>query len=746
MTSRLQRAATLGIAAGLLGVAASLVPRVLELEENAGLSWLFALRGPAPPPADVAVVSIDAESAAALGVPSAPDRWPRSLHADLVDRLARAGAAAVVFDIIFDRARRSADDARFAAALERAGNVILLERLRSETIPVGVAGAAAVVDKRVPPIPPLKRAAIATAPFPLPVVPVKVGQFWTFGRGTGGAPTLPSVALQAYALPAYDALVERLYRLRPALRGALPEHCAELRDARPLERVVAKLRGIFRADPSLAGEMLTALDGESPPGAPPEAAARTAMLRALIDLYGGGDSRYLDYYGPQRSILTVPYHEVLQLMPGDELSRALRGRVVFVGFSERQQPEQRDDFYSTFSERSGLNLGGVEIAATAFANLSHGRAVEPLTIPAHLALALGWGALLGAAFTVLPTMLSIGAAAVLGSLYLALAAQLFGASGTWLPLIVPLFVQVPAALFAAVLWSYARARNQAQRIQRAIGYYLPARVVDRLARETVDARSSAQLLHGTCLVTDAEQYTALAERIAPAELRELMNDYYAVLFKDVERHGGFVSDIVGDSMVAVWASAEPDAVARASACRAALEMLADIEPFNRAKVHRELPTRIGLHSGEVLLGSVGAERHFEYRAIGDIVNTASRIQALNKRLGTRLLVSAATLEGTAGFAVRPLGRFLLAGKTAAESVCELTGPDAGRNGELAAGFAEALAAFAAEHWAEAARRFEDLGRQFPADGPTRFYRELSARYRREGPGPAWRGAVPVSSK
>ena len=125
--------------------------------------------------------------------------------------------------------------------------------------------------------------------------------------------------------------------------------------------------------------------------------------------------------------------------------------------------------------------------------------------------------------------------------------------------------------------------------------------------------------------------------MSPAELAALVNDYYQAIFRVVQKYGGEISDTAGDSMIAVWASSRPDAAARLRAAQAALAILDAVEEFNRAHADSPLPTRVGLESGEMLLGNIGAEQRYEYRAVGDIVNTASRIQGLNQMLGTRVL-------------------------------------------------------------------------------------------------------------
>jgi len=192
----------------------------------------------------------------------------------------------------------------------------------------------------------------------------------------------------------------------------------------------------------------------------------------------------------------------------------------------------------------------------------------------------------------------------------------------------------------------------------------------------------------------------------------------------VQQHGGFIADISGDSMVATWAAARPDENLRQQACLAALDMLEQVAAFNASRGAQKLPTGIGLDSGELLLGNVGFAQRLQYRAVGDIVNTASRIQGLNRQLGTHVLLSASALCSLPGFATRKVGEFVLVGKTQAIEVHELLGAGdeaVERSRFLVARFEEALALFARRKWAQARSGFEDLLRTVPSDGPSRFY-------------------------
>jgi adenylate cyclase len=213
----------------------------------------------------------------------------------------------------------------------------------------------------------------------------------------------------------------------------------------------------------------------------------------------------------------------------------------------------------------------------------------------------------------------------------------------------------------------------------------------------------------------------------------------------VQAHGGEISDTAGDSMVAVWASGKPDAGARLRAARASLAILAAVEEFNRSHPDSPLPTRVGLETGEMLLGNIGGEQRYEYRAVGDIVNTASRIQGLNQLLGTRVLLSATTIAGV-DLPARDLGTFLLRGKRLPVAVLEpIDGGECALDARGIAEFAAALAAFRRGDWQTAEAGFAALAARFPDDGPSRYYDALSRAMRRDPPA-SWTGAVRVTAK
>jgi adenylate cyclase len=182
----------------------------------------------------------------------------------------------------------------------------------------------------------------------------------------------------------------------------------------------------------------------------------------------------------------------------------------------------------------------------------------------------------------------------------------------------------------------------------------------------------------------------------------------------------------------VWAGKAGDPQLKKAALHAALAICEAVASFNRQHTATPMPIRIGIDAGEVLLGAVGGSGRYVPTVLGDVPNTASRLEALNKLLETRVLASSAALTGVQGLIVRPLGQFELRGKSRSVEVVEIMGPadTSGENAALAADFAMALAAYHAGRFDDAAQLFEAVLRRHPNDGPSAYFsteiRRLSA--------------------
>lgn len=233
-----------------------------------------------------------------------------------------------------------------------------------------------------------------------------------------------------------------------------------------------------------------------------------------------------------------------------------------------------------------------------------------------------------------------------------------------------------------------------------------------------------------CLITDAERYTTLTEAMPPGAVVDLVNRYFAALFAPVLDNGGEISDVKGDGLLALWNAESAGAAFKNRVCRACLEIVEQVDGLNRRQPAHRLPTRLGVDFGPIAIARVGARERFEYRPVGDPVNTASRLEELNKLLQTKILVSDSFAQDVSGFVFRDVGSFRLRGKQSPTRVRELVG-EAGRCDESTLQrcheFGEAVAQYRAGNGHDAQRRFRSLCLSDPADGAARYYlRQLEA--------------------
>ncbi|MBA3967802.1 MAG: adenylate/guanylate cyclase domain-containing protein, partial [Nitrospirales bacterium] len=664
----------------------------------------------------------------------------------------------IVFDLFFKDIGSQEENAAFAEAMRVAGNVILFEKLTttgSQTYPVRS-------SIRIPPTAQLAQAATGLASHPLPTSSLRVNQFWLFDPNNPHWATLPVLALQLHARDLFGELLELLREVVPNEAAMLPQRPQDIHGPDGIQHLVKALRTIFTSHPNLGATLL----GRLPiPHSEPEA-ENTRLLASLIRAYSAEDSQFIDFYGPPRTVFTVPYFCVLTSCSSQRLGRPssfdFSGKVVFVGLSETVQSEQQDRFPTVFTSKDGLDLSGVEIAATAFANLLERHHVTPLPLYLHLSVLLVWGILVGTAgFLMSTTRLQhrsglliaslAGLGLWLGMVYFGVIVWVFITQALWFPLVIPLLVQLPLGLFAALFSTYRDVNRQRLITEKALADYVPAPVIKPLARRIEEIQSQGQAVHGLCLLTDAEGYTKVSEALEehPDQLQALMNRYFEALCAPVRKQGGMVSDITGDAVLAIWPAGMLTPELRKTVCETALDLLAAVARFNKSEPGYSLPTRVGLSGGPMFTGDVGAGEYFSYIPLGDIVNTASRIENLNKQLGTRLLASQLVVKDLSGILTRKVGIFQLIGKTRPvviyELLCRETEADAMCQ-EAIHFFSHGLEFFHARRWDQAEESFRTCIHHRGEDGPSHFYLSLCSHYRSHPPSPDWQGTVILTTK
>ena len=266
------------------------------------------MRAAQPAPSDLTVVGINSRTGLALNLPRFPHDWSRTVHADLINKLLEENAGIIVFDIDFSRSKTVNEDKVLARAISEANQIVLFERLdaRRERVfrPSGDDAGWIWAEQKQSPTKTLAQAARGLGPFPLPKVDQAAFEFWAFKPSAGGAPTTPAVALQLKALDFYDGWRSALREAKAVGTEALPASASEVKQASDIERLMQKLRRMFREDASLEQRVRKAIERIYSENENGEA---RRLLTALAALYAGPDNYFINFYGPPGTIQTLPY-------------------------------------------------------------------------------------------------------------------------------------------------------------------------------------------------------------------------------------------------------------------------------------------------------------------------------------------------------------------------------------------------------------------------------------------------------
>jgi adenylate cyclase len=732
------RSLAAGMVTALCGLALILTPLGTTFERTFGLDWLFKVRGAREPPPDIAIVAINSRTGAALGLPRLPHDWSRTVHARLVERLVEQNARGIVFDIDFSRPKPGDEDAILAHAIAQADRVVLFEWLagRRERVvtPDGGDGGWTWVEQLQPPTEVLALAAKALGPFPLPKIDQAAFEFWAFKSSAGDVPTTAAVALQLTALPIYEEWLAVLKEARAPGAEQLPAQAAELKGPKDIQQLMQTLRQMFKGDASLqrrVGEVLDRVHGK-------QQAETHGLLAALAGLYAGPDNYYINFYGPPGTVHTIPYQSLLTGEGGETAARSgnLSNNMAFVGYSDLYDPDQPDRFYTSFTGKDGVDLSGVEIMATAYANLLSQRTLLPSDMMTSALTVLAFGLLVGILVYLLPATAAVPVAFAFTAIYAAILQWRFNEADLWLPLAIPALVQLPLALLIGLMGQYLLKRRKEEQMTRAIRYYLPEQVVQDLTERQVDPTTLNRVVFGTCLATDMSDFIALAESKSPQELAIFMNAYFDALAHALKRHSVDVMEFRADMIMCAWVAPERSPAMCRKGMHAAIEVSEIITHFAEQHGSRHFKPRVGLHDGDVYVGHTGGGGKFLYSIVGDAANTASRLESLNKHLGTHVLAAESVARDADEILSRPLGAFRLRGKAEPTAVVEILGRRDSvmtKHLDLCARFAEGLAAFQRKDWGTAAVLFESMTKSFAEDGPSRYYWLRCLKYASEPP-------------
>ena len=364
--------------------------------------------------------------------------------------------------------------------------------------------------------------------------------------------------------------------------------------------------------------------------------------------------------GPEAGTPAIPAYpaHIAAMLPPDWL----RGKAIMVGSDLPQEDRHRTPFAAAFGNREGT-IPGVFIHAFALAQFIDGRARPPWTLAEAAALTTVTA---GAGFAI--AALSLPLPATLGLMLAALALPWAGgfvlalAGGPVAAPLTPSLALVLAVGFGSVLTGRRRLAEK-RFIESAFSRYVSPAVLAEIQADPSKLRLGGERRELTFVFTDIAGFTTLSENLPPDRVAALLNRYLDGMSAIVLEHSGTIDKFIGDAVVALFGApvAHEDDPDRAVACALAMDAFASRFCAENVEAGFGI-TRIGVNSGPAVVGNFGGSARFDYTAIGDTVNTAARLEGLNKYLGTRVAVGGEAMARCRRHRFLPVAEVVLKGK------------------------------------------------------------------------------------
>ena len=723
-------------------IVASLSLRVWDPSPVARLRSLVfdAYQGVSPrafnPDLPVRIIDIDEESLKEIG----QWPWPRTILADLIDKLAANGAAAIGVDMVFPEPDRMSP----ANALHFWPQSDALASLRKEVekLPSNDQVFAEAIGKA-----PIALGFIAS-PQATSIPETKAGI--SFG---GDDPKL--------FVPYYPGAAASLKELQDKAKGAgslnwIPEHDQIIRHVPMLVRIGDKLY------PSLPADLLRLTQGASSyfvksSGASGEKSfgAKTGIVGIKVgdfEIPTEANGEMWIRFTHQAKERYLPAYKVLNGAIGKD---EIEGRILLIGTSAAGLLDLR----ATPLEPS---VPGVELHAQAIEQILEGAFLQrpDFATPAELFYIL----VLGTLIAFLIYRLGAAGSAVLGGLAVATVIGVswyaFDAFGWLVDPIYPA-IALTAIYLAGTLFVFLRTERERNRVRHAFSHYMAPALVERLAADPSRLKLGGETRDMTLLFSDVRGFTTISEGLDAEELTHFLNSLFTPLSNFILEEQGTIDKFMGDAVMAFWNAPLDDKAHASHACSAALRIMHEMEALNerwrdeakaKGRPFKAVKLGIGLNTGVCCVGNLGSETRFDYSVIGDNVNVASRLEGQSKTYDIGTVVGESTTARAPDFAFLELDLLKVKGKTEATRIFALLGDNAMKQSNdfinLSARHGEFLARYRARDWdaAEALTRECEALNSSHLERLYFLYRERIAFFRNNPPPPTWDGTAEALSK
>ncbi len=463
---------------------------------------------------------------------------------------------------------------------------------------------------------------------------------------------------------------------------------------------------------------------------------------------------WVNYYGRHRTFRFIPYAWVSPEMLPPEY---FQDKVVLVGSTLAGLMDLRSTpVQETFP--------GVEIHANVMLSLLNNDFVRPVARSTMLVLVLLLGGILGALLVHTRTIWSLIITLAAAGLWLLFAYQQFLSSLTVYEIVRPL-ISIGGTFLSVNLYQFLVLDKDKRFLKRTFSTYMSPELIDQLMASGIEPKLGGESKVLTAYFTDIQSFSAFSEILTATQLVELLNEYLTVMTDVLLDQGGTLDKYEGDAIVSFFGAPMPMEDHAVRAVRTALEMqqsLADL----RAKwssegdkwpalVH-DMRMRIGINTGEFVTGNMGSTTRMNYTMMGDIVNTAARLEASAKQYGIYIQCTTQTLRhaGPEAFEWRDIDKVKVMGKSEAVETVEIMARKGGLTPELSRMreiFQNGIEAYRQQKWDQARQLFEEsepLEEVFSKrpGTPSRVYIERCEHFKAHPPGPDWDGSWTLTSK
>ena len=469
----------------------------------------------------------------------------------------------------------------------------------------------------------------------------------------------------------------------------------------------------------------------------------------------GWNNAGINYYGPAGTLRMVSYYQALDSVT--HLPRDFwRGKIVFVGYHVQTSPllaaPATDHYRIPYSRRNMGLMSGVEIHATIAGNILEDGFIR--SVPKSFLMLAGvfLGGFLVAWVVSFRPVYGLGFFIVVSVLMSGVAWFLFEQREIYIPVQVVL-VPLLGAYAVSPFYHYTMLWQEKLMIRKAFSKYVSPQIIGQIMKDPSGLALGGVERAITAFFADLADFTSISEQLKPSELVTLLNKFFTEMTGIILKNLGTVDKFEGDAIVAFWGAPVFQRDHADLACHSALvmqQLLARLRKVWGEQGYPELHMRIGICSGFAVVGNMGSKQHMNYTMMGDTVNTASRLESVNKVYKTTILMCEPTRSLLYGeFVTRKVDLIRVAGKSKSVWIFELIGYEADvpfRVREAVGLYEKGIAAYQTRDFDHAIELFCKVLDRVPEDGPAKVMVERCHSMKKNPPPRSWDGVYTLASK